>query len=101
MPKTPTEMRVVGLEGSLLSPGWIFLTRNRNNPIARAELYQLSYIPPDASKVSGRRDQAEQMPRRRKTSFSSSASLSPRKGESSVRDKRLGEAVPPAILVSE
>lgn len=78
-----------------------FLTRNRNNPIARAELYQLSYIPPDASKVSGRRDQAEQMPRRIKTSFSSSSSVSPRKGESSVRDKRLGEAVPPAIPVSE
>jgi hypothetical protein len=24
MPITPTEMRVVGLEGSLLGPGWIF-----------------------------------------------------------------------------
>lgn len=47
MPITLTEMRVVGLEG------WSrmdFFTRNRNNPIARAELF-----PPDASKVSGRR----------------------------------------------
>lgn len=47
---------------SLLSPGWIW---NRNDPIARAELYQLSEIPPDASKVSGR----EQMPRRIKTNL--------------------------------
>ena len=41
-----------------------FFTRNRNNPIARAELYQRSYIPPFQAEW-----QAEQMPRRIKTSF--------------------------------
>jgi len=56
MPKTPTCW-----PPCLVQDGFSY----RYEPIERAELYQLSDIPPDASKVSGR----EQMPRRIKTNL--------------------------------
>ena len=64
-----------------------FFTRNRNNPIARAELYQLSYIPPFQAEW-----QAASTKKNILFLFFGLCFSAQRKGKSSVRDKRLGEA---------